>query len=126
MGRVPRVPKLPWANKWIRPHVYAEALHDQSDLIQIVQDTTVRYEQTMPLPWTLTGSAEFLNQLAGAIVGFYIDISRIEGKWKLSQNHSPNRRERIIRGLLGSTDPGAHDVARLMRETLDVPTGRET
>jgi transcriptional regulator len=108
---------------YVAVHVYGtfRLIDDRAALMRIVQDTVDRYEQTMPQPWTINGSSEFLDRLVQMIVGFHIEIDRIEGKWKLSQNHSPERRERVIRGLLDSVDSGAHDVARLMRETLGLP-----
>jgi len=104
---------------YVAAHVYGtfRVIEDQGELIQIIQETVERYEQALPRPWTYRGSAEFFGRLMGMIVGFGIDIDRIEGKWKLSQNHSPQRRERLIQGLLTSADPGAHALARLMQET---------
>lgn len=104
---------------YVAVHVYGtlRVIEDTGVLIQIIQETVERYEQSLPRPWTYRGSAEFLGRLMGMIVGFEIDIDRIEGKWKLSQNHSPQRRERLIQGLLTSADPGAHALARLMQKT---------
>lgn len=103
---------------YIAVHIYGtfRVIEDQGVLTQIIQNTVERYEQALPRPWTYRGSAEFFDRLMGMIVGFEIDIDRIEGKWKLSQNHSPQRRERVIQGLLTSADPGAHALARLMQE----------
>lgn len=113
---------------YVAIHVYGtfRLIDDRAALIRIVQDTVDRYEQATPQPWTINGSSEFFDRLVQMIVGFHIEIDRIEGKWKLSQNHSPQRRERVIRGLLDSADSGAHDVARLMRETLGLPDDLST
>jgi transcriptional regulator len=102
-------------------HVYGtfRLIDDHAALMRIVQDTVDRYEQEMPQPWMINGSNEFLDRLMQMIVGFHIEIDRIEGKWKLSQNQSRERRERVVRALLDSANSGAHDVARLMREGLD-------
>jgi transcriptional regulator len=51
------------------------------------------------------------------IVGFRIPVERIEGKWKLNQNHPPERREKVIAALAGQGGESA-TVAELMRETL--------
>jgi transcriptional regulator len=107
---------------YVAIHVYGtlRLIEDRGALMQVVRDTVDRYEQAMPQSWTFDGSADFLDRLVQMIVGFHIEIDRIEGKWKLSQNHTPERRERVIGGLLASTDSGAHDVARLMRESSGV------
>ena len=41
---------------------------------------------------------------------------RLEGKWKLNQNQSPLRRERVARMLEASPRPGDREVAALMRQ----------
>ena len=33
------------------------------------------------------------------IVGFRIEIEKIEGKWKLNQNHPAERRQKVVRAL---------------------------
>jgi transcriptional regulator len=38
-------------------------------------------------PWKMTdSSAEYIDQMLAAIVGLEVEISRMVGKWKLSQN----------------------------------------
>ncbi len=51
-----------------------------------------------------------------AIVGFRIDITRVEGKAKLSQNKSAEVQRRVVANLDKSADPGAQAVARFMQE----------
>lgn len=86
---------------------------------RIVEETVARHEADSPRPWQYSGDAEFFERLLQMIVGFEIDIDRIEGSWKLSQNHPPERRERVMRGLRETGDPAADDIARLMQETLE-------
>lgn len=58
------------------------------------------------------------NQLK-AIVGVEIPISRLEGKWKLSQNRSPADQEGVAAVLEASPDSVEREVARLMRVHLE-------
>jgi transcriptional regulator len=51
------------------------------------------------------------------IVGFRIEITGIEGKWKLSQNQPPERREKVMRALAQQDGEDAQAIARLMRRT---------
>jgi transcriptional regulator len=76
----------------------------------------------MSEPWQLgTVEPEFIEKMLDAIVGFTIEITSIEGKWKLNQNHSEERRQRIIDGL--QTRPGENNsqIAELMQATLSGP-----
>jgi transcriptional regulator len=54
-----------------------------------------------------------------AIVGFRIEITRLEGKWKLNQNHPVERRRRVIRVLSAQPDADSQAIAARMREDLD-------
>ena len=42
---------------------------------------------------------DYIDAMLGAIVGVEIEIARIEGKWKASQNRSREDREGVISGL---------------------------
>jgi transcriptional regulator len=49
-------------------------------------------------------------------VGFRIEIAKLEGKWKLSQNHPEVRRKRVIRALSGRLDEDSRAIAAMMAE----------
>jgi transcriptional regulator len=73
----------------------------------------------MPTPWATDIFSEFNSQLMQAIVGFKIKITKIEGKWKLNQNHSTDRRRKLIDGLRQTNDYFSLKIADLMEDTLD-------
>jgi transcriptional regulator len=54
--------------------------------------------------------------LAKQIVAFRIPIERIEGKWKLNQNHPQDRREKVIAALESAGGAEEQAIARLMRQ----------
>lgn len=88
---------------------------DREELRQIVARMVDVYESNQPVPWSIKSpDGEFINRLLESIVGFTIEIERIEGKWKLNQNHPAERREKVIRALRQSG--GSHDleIAALM------------
>ena len=60
-------------------------------------------------------SQEYRSNLRRGIVGFEMRVSRLEGKFKLSQNRPVADQERIIRELSVSDDSNAAETARLMR-----------
>jgi transcriptional regulator len=40
-----------------------------------------------PRPWTMTDPApEYIDRMLAAIVGIEVEVTRMVGKWKLSQN----------------------------------------
>jgi len=48
-----------------------------------------------------------------------VRVGRIEGKWKLNQNHPEERRRKVVRALEQIAGDDAREVAALMREQLD-------
>ena len=52
------------------------------------------------------------------IVAFQIPLRRLEGKWKLNQNHPLARRQRVIAALRSRPNEASQDIAGLMEERL--------
>jgi transcriptional regulator len=52
------------------------------------------------------------------IVGFRIEIEKIEGKFKLNQNHPVERRQKVVRALEHKGDENALAVAAMMQAML--------
>ena len=59
---------------------------------------------------------DFLEQLARATVGVEIEITSLEGKFKLSQNRSDADVHGVISGLDSSASAHGRAVANAMRE----------
>ena len=76
------------------------------------------YEQAMPRPWSFDASRTFVERLLGRIVGLRIEVERIEGKFKLNQNHPAERRRKVIGALQQRGDENALAVAALMQAML--------
>ena len=91
---------------------------DEGALLDIVRQTVRVYEQAMPRPWSFDGSGTFVERMLAQIVGFRIEIERIEGKWKLNQNHAAERRKKVVRALQQRGDENSQAIAGMMRATL--------
>jgi transcriptional regulator len=101
-------------------HAYGqiEIIDSGEPLRGLLKQTVQLYEQTMPRPWVFDETGTFAARLLDQIVGFRMVIDRIEGKFKLNQNHPEERRRRVVRTLEGRGDENARGIARLMRDTL--------
>jgi transcriptional regulator len=53
------------------------------------------------------------------IVGFEITVTRLEGKYKLSQNRSQIEQQNVSSTLLQSSDPAARAVGAEMKQNLE-------
>jgi transcriptional regulator len=68
---------------------------DRSYVGAIVARLTRTHEASQPKPWKMTDSRrEYIDQMLQAIVGLEIEVTRLVGKFKLSQN----KETRDIRG----------------------------
>lgn len=76
-------------------------------------------ESQAPRPWRMELPDDFRDRMIAGLVAFEIDIQRIEGKFKLSQNRPAGDRPRVIDALERAGSENARGVARLMRENLD-------
>lgn len=99
-------------------HAYgtAEVFHDAHRLRNLVSALTEKHEAGRAKPWTLEDApADYIDKMLGAIVGFVVPISRLEGKRKLTQNRSAADIAGVRDSLAASVEPNDNEVSRLMR-----------
>lgn len=61
---------------------------------------TQQNEAAFPKPWAVSDAPEdFTEKLLGAVVGIEMVITRLTGKWKVSQNQPPQNRRSVVQGL---------------------------
>lgn len=88
-------------------------------LSRMVADFVAHFEAGLPEPWTIPADETgYMDGLLAGIVAFTIDVQRIEATWKLNQNHSAERRLRVIAALRESGKPNETEIADLMRRKL--------
>jgi transcriptional regulator len=84
---------------WLRSHVGA---------------LSATHEAGRENPWAISDApASYLDGLLRAIVGFELAITKLEGKWKLSQNRDAADQAGVRDGLLRD---GHEDLSRLMND----------
>ena len=105
---------------YVAVHVYGtlHVIGEGEATLKILRDLVALHEKSMPEPWGFRDDDKFLNRLAQSVVAFQIEITRIEGKWKLSQNQPRERREKVHRRLGPATRENSQAVAALMARTL--------
>ena len=103
---------------YVAVHAYGtfQIVDDPDALRAILRRSVAEYEGPRPSPWAFDASEAYVEKMLKAIVGFRIDIERLEGKWKLSQNHPETLRRRVFHALEAQGDEASRAVAALMRE----------
>jgi transcriptional regulator len=96
----------------------AEIVDDPAETQAILLNTVERYERGRQPAWSIDAESDFFEKLSQMVIGFRIEITKLEGKWKLNQNHAPERRYKVIAALKALGDPQSDAVAELMAETL--------
>ena len=105
---------------YIAVHVYGvlRAVEDGPKTEEIVGRITEYYESFQPDPWRPDFTTKYARKMLKGIVPFEIDIEEMQGKWKLSQNHPPKRRRRVVDALKGSPGQNAREIAELIEADL--------
>ena len=89
-----------WNYTMVQAHGTLRAIEDPAWLRALVTRLTERHENGRPAPWHVTDApADFLDTMLKAIVGIEIVVTRLEGKFKLSQNRSAEDRTGVVLGL---------------------------
>lgn len=106
------------------PHLIEDTIRLYSILQALVQNHEAHFEKA----WTPQPLDDYMQNKMRAIVGFEIPITRLEGKFKLSQNRSTNDQARVVAALEGNAED--HDksgpyvkLAELMRNRLQHEVG---
>jgi transcriptional regulator len=103
---------------YVAVHAYGP-MHFVSDPVALrahLESLTRRHEQGRPNAWSVSDAPEpYVEQMLGAIVGVEIEIARLEGKWKMSQNRSAEDVDGVILGLGSSPDSRERAVAEIVR-----------
>jgi transcriptional regulator len=111
----PAVPTWNYAS--VHAYGAVRAIADRDWLNELLRRLSERHEAREAVPWRMQDQPEaFLGGMLGGIVGFEIAVSRLEGKFKLSQNRPAVDRPRIIAALEARDDADSQGVARLMQE----------
>lgn len=113
----PAVPT--WNYAVVHAHGKARLL-DEAELHDLVSRLAAIYEAGNARPWRLSDQpAAYVSGMLAGIVGFEIDVERLEGKFKLSQNR-PTEIPRVVEALEARGEAG---LAALMREHPPVAKG---
>jgi transcriptional regulator len=83
-------------------HAYGrpEVMDNAEWLLRHVTELTAQQENTAARPWAVSDAPErYIEVMLRGIVGFRFAITRLEGKWKMSQNREMQDREGVVQGL---------------------------
>lgn len=109
----PAVPT--WNYTSVHAYGIPRIVNDHDRFGQMLHDLIEFYEAGRENRWHGEMPAEFRDRLMEGIVGVEIEITRLEGKFKLSQNR-PDDAPGVIAALAASADQTDREVAEMMRK----------
>jgi transcriptional regulator len=103
-----------WNYAVVHVHGTIELVDDRDAKLATVNELTSRFESERAAPWHLQLEGARLDAMLGAIVAFRMTITRIDAKFKLSQNRGAADRDRVMAGLQGEARGEATATAEWM------------
>jgi transcriptional regulator len=99
-------------------HAYGrpEVMTEKDWLLRHVTDLTTQQEKNETKPWAPSDApSTYIDVMLRGIVGFRFPITRLEGKWKMSQNREIQDQVGIVNGLSNRRDGDDLEIAKWIR-----------
>lgn len=107
---------------YMTAHVYGRiTFHDESSWIERqIRELTDKHEAPFEKQWTVDEAPEkFIARQLRAVIGLELEITRIQGKFKLSQNRPKVDIPGVIDGLAGHGDVAVAEAVRVHNPRID-------
>jgi transcriptional regulator len=109
-------PSVPtWNYATVHAYGVPDLITDQAALYDLLRTLIQTYEAPASQPQALQLPEDYLRQMMQGIVGFRMRITRLQGKYKLSQNRPAQDRPPVIAALASQGDALGTAVATLMQ-----------
>jgi transcriptional regulator len=106
-----------WNYAVVHVHGRLRVIDDAAWLRRLLETLTDHHEAGQPQPWKISDAPEdHIEKSLRAIVGLEVAVDRIEGKFKLSQNHPARNRAGVVAGLHERDGDGDAELAALMTQ----------
>ncbi|WP_426689378.1 FMN-binding negative transcriptional regulator [Rhodanobacter ginsengiterrae] len=106
-----------WNYAVVHVHGRLRVIDDATWMRRLLETLTDRHEAGQPQPWKISDAPDdHIEKSLRAIVGLEVSIDRIEGKFKLSQNHPARNRAGVIARLRERDGDGDAELAAWMSQ----------
>jgi transcriptional regulator len=105
-------------------HAYGrpEVMKEKDWLCRHVTELTSQQERNEVRPWALSDApGTYIDVMLRGIVGFRFAITRLEGKWKMSQNRDAKDRDGVSRGLVARAAGDDLEMAEIVLRYVEPP-----
>jgi transcriptional regulator len=92
-----------WNYAVVHAHGSLRVVDDAGWLRAQLEALTAHNEAAFPQPWAVADAPhDYVERLLGAIVGVEMVVTRLVGKWKVSQNQPTRNQHSLVAGLRGN------------------------
>lgn len=106
-----------WNYEVVHAHGRIHVRDDEKFVRGVVARLTRANEASEPRPWKMSDAPEdYIAEHLSHIVGIEVELTRVEGKRKLSQNREPRDFEGAVSAL---EERGRHDLASAMKQAIE-------
>ena len=89
-----------WNYAAVHIHSHINFITENKDKLQILKELTEIHEATQEKPWSIADApADYIEKMMNGVTGIEIMISKIEGKWKVSQNQPLKNKSGIVENI---------------------------
>jgi transcriptional regulator len=114
-----------WNYTLVQAHGRLRAIDDPAWVHAFVTRLTAVHEGGRAMPWHVSDApADFIEATQRAIVGIEIEVTRLEGKFKLSQNRSAQDRTGVVLGLEADAAQGLQPEAEALAQAMQAAEQR--
>jgi len=104
-----------WNYAMVHAYGIPRIMEDPATLYEFLKTLIQTHEAQFAEPWPFEQlPSEYGEKMMKGVVGFSIEITRLEGKFKMSQNRTPRERARVAEELCKSQDPSRAVVGELV------------
>jgi transcriptional regulator len=108
-----------WNYAVVHAHGALRFIDDRVWLRAFVEALTNRHEAGRADPWKVGDApADYIDAMVGGIIGLEVRITRLVGKWKVSQNRPAPDREGVVAGLRERGGEPANAMADLVNRQV--------
>ena len=109
-------PSVPtWNYSVVHAYGTPQLVDDPSAVHGMLEQLANHHESGFEQPWVMDLPDAYMQTMLQSIVAFELPITRLEGKFKLSQNRSETDQARVAQALAESDYPPDSDVSALMQ-----------
>jgi transcriptional regulator len=110
-----------WNYAVVHAYGFLRIVDDAAWLRAQLETLTAHNESPFAEPWTVSDAPdEYIEKMMTAIVGIEMVITKLSGKWKVSQNQPAQNQAGVVAGLKASSLPDALAMAALVNAPLQL------